>query len=70
MTYRDAVREFKRSHRYLWEMGADYWTAQLEWAIYTDNLCKEGLITEKQWNTWQTPFTYGKPLKLKVTYSA
>lgn len=63
MTYREAVKEFKRTHVDLYMEQVDYWTAQHYWAIYTDGLCKDGVITQKQWNNWSTPFPYGKPLK-------
>ena len=63
MTYRDAVRQFKLEYRNLWEKEVDYWTAQFEWSCYTDSLCKEGLITQKQWSTWETPFPYGQRLR-------
>ena len=26
------------------------------WNNYTDSLCKDGLITERQYNTWTQPF--------------
>lgn len=63
MTYRDAVREFKEAYRDLYDNAVDYWTAQQAWAMFTDGLCKDGIITEKQWNNWETPFPYGKHLK-------
>lgn len=57
MTYKDAVKEFKLS---LHDGDYDYWTIQEMWAAYTDSMCKAGEITQKQWNTWETPFKYGK----------
>lgn len=57
MTYKDAVQEFKRNLR---NGEYDYWTVQEMWAAYTDAMCKAGEITQKQWNTWATPFEYGK----------
>ena len=27
-----------------------------EWNDYTDALCKDGLITSKQYDTWDSPF--------------
>lgn len=62
MTYEQAVREFKSSHA---KGKYDYWTAQLEWSIYTDGLCKDGIITQKQYETWSTPFIYGKHVTFK-----
>ena len=63
MTYRDAVRQFKEAYHDLYEQCADYWLAQLAWSEWTDILCKSGDITQKQFNTWKTPFPYGKHLK-------
>lgn len=63
MTKEQAVKEFKLSHISLYINRVDYWTAQEEWSFYTDSLCKNGIITQKQWNTWTTPFPYGKPLR-------
>ena len=65
MDYKSAVREFERSHRILYLSHVDYWTAQYAWSIFTDNLCKAGFITQKQYNTWKTPFPESKPLKPK-----
>ena len=59
MTYREAVRDFKKAFSFLWEFHEDYWTAQEAWSAYTDSLCKDGQITKKQFNTWRTPFPYG-----------
>ncbi len=57
MTYKDAVKEFKRNLR---NGEYDYWAVQEMWAAYTDAMCKAGEITQKQWSTWATPFEYGK----------
>ncbi|MBO6252319.1 MAG: hypothetical protein J6O49_01515 [Bacteroidaceae bacterium] len=57
MTYKDAVKEFKRNLR---NGEYDYWTVQEMWSAYTDAMCKAGEITQKQWSTWATPFEYGK----------
>lgn len=62
MTKAQAVREFKVAYIGLWINHADYWTAQEAWSFYTDSLCKDGLITQKQWQTWSTPFKYGRRL--------
>lgn len=69
MTYQQAVREFRETNSDLYENEVDYWIAQQAWAFYTDALCKAGQITERQYNTWATPFTYGKPLKVTKRYS-
>lgn len=57
MTKAEAVRQFKES---LYpNKRFDYWTAQQMWAEWTDFLCKEGHITQHQYDTWETPFPYG-----------
>ena len=69
MTYREAVREFQKAYHDLYERQVDYWTAQLAWSEYVDGLCKDGQITQKQYNTWETPFTYAKRLKVRKIYN-
>lgn len=59
MTYIKAVADFKRVYKDLWENHADYWTAFEAWSTYIDSLCKDRQITQKQCNTWSTPFPYG-----------
>ena len=66
MTYREAVRNFKIYNAKLFNSHADYWTGQLCWSSYTDCLCKDGQITQKQYDTWPTPFPYGKHLKPSI----
>lgn len=63
MTKEQAVREFKESHEDLYIRKVDYWTAQLAWSCYMDNLCRDGWITLKQYETWGNPFKYGKRLR-------
>lgn len=63
MTYRDAVKRFHAENpKYCKGSGIDYWSAQLAWSYFTDSLYKNGEITLRQWNNWETPFKYGKPL--------
>lgn len=62
MTYREAVKNFKRDYRRLYIEKSDYWVAQLAWADYVDGLNREGEVTDKQASTWSTPFPYGKRL--------
>lgn len=69
MTYQEAVKEFRYLAEELYVKQVDYWTAQLAWAGYVDSLCKEGRITERQYMTWETPFKYGKRLKMRKVYS-
>ena len=63
MTYREAVKNFKRDYRFLYIKKVDYWRAHEAWAGYVDALNKDGDITDRQAFTWSTPFPYGKPLK-------
>ena len=69
MTYREAVKDFRQLNGKLYEDQVDYWTAQAAWAGYTDTLCKDGWITQKQYDTWKTPFRYGKRLSVERRYS-
>ena len=62
MTYREAVKQFKREYRYLYINKVDYWQAQQEWTFFVDSLNRNGEITDKQASTWSTPFPYGKHL--------
>lgn len=63
MTKAQAVKEFKWQFYQLYVDRVDYWAAQEQWAAYTDALCKNGTITQHQWDTWSTPFPYGKHLE-------
>lgn len=57
MRYEQAVAKFKS----LLNNGEyDYWTIQLMWTEFVDDLCKSGEITQKQFDNWSTPFEYGK----------
>lgn len=69
MTYKEAVRQFREINHALYEQEVDYWTAQEAWAVFIDSLFKDGEITQRQWITWQTPFKYGKKLKVTKRYS-
>lgn len=69
MKYRDAVKMFQQTYSDLYENGVNYWTAQECWANFTDILCKNGDITQKQFETWDTPFKYGKHLRVRKIYS-
>lgn len=66
MDYKTAVREFEDAQRHMYFNHADFWKAQLAWSIFTDNLCKTGVITQRQYDTWLPPFPQGKPLKPKA----
>lgn len=63
MTYEQAVRNFKEMAHDLYERKVDYWTAEQAWAAYVDGLCKDGEITQRQYDRWPTPFKYGRHLK-------
>jgi len=63
MTYDQAVKTFKQNHVNLYLDKVDYWTAFEAWTAYIDGLCKDGEITNKQFESWKTPFEYGKNLK-------
>lgn len=63
MRYLEAKRDFETIYMSFYLKRVDYWTAQEAWAAYVDELCKNGEITQKQYDTWETPFPYGKPLK-------
>ena len=64
MTKAQAYKMFREIYSYLWEEGADYWSAQEMWSFFTDSLCRDGAITQKQFATWSTPFKYGKHLRM------
>lgn len=38
----------------------DYCKVQLEWSGFVDNLNRDGEITDKQRQTWETPFKKGR----------
>lgn len=58
MNYKKAVKEFEEY--YLSNGKYDYCTVQLMWTEYVDGLCKEGEITQKQFDNWTCPYEYGK----------
>lgn len=63
MTKEQAVSIFKEQYIDLYIKKVDYWTAQLAWSTYVDGLCKDGQITQRQYDNWSTPFPYGKSLR-------
>lgn len=63
MRYDVAVKDFERIYIQYYMRHEDYWKAFEAWSAYIDGLCKDGQITQKQFETWQTPFPYGKKLK-------
>ena len=62
MTYEQAVRQFQEIYKDLYIKRVDYWTGQLAWSDYVDNLNRDMVITDRQRNRWETPFRYGKHL--------
>ena len=63
MRYEIAVRDFETIYMNLYLNKVDYWIAQEAWERYKDELCKNEEITQKEYDTWKTPFPYGKNLK-------
>lgn len=63
MTKEQAVRQFRELYADFYVHRVDYWFAQLAWSEYTDTLCRNGEITLKQFESWPTPFKYGKHLR-------
>lgn len=55
MTKREAVAEFKATILPTVPPQDIPWRDQA-WNDYTDYLCKEGLITLRQYETWGSPF--------------
>lgn len=59
MTKQEAINEFTHYHLpcVIAQYGKDDKPALREaWGIYTDQLCKDGKITMKQYETWSNPF--------------
>ena len=70
MQYRQVVKMFRETYADLYEKHVDYWTAFECWSNFIDVMCKNGDITQKQFNTWETPFPYGKRLGYRRVYVA
>lgn len=59
MTKTEAVKYFKENilPSVIERFGTnDKPAVRTEWHYYIDGLCKDGIITEKQYNTWDNPF--------------
>ena len=60
MTKKDALRIFKdvlnSDYVYFAQIRGDKVAMRESWSCYTDGLCKDGEITESQYNTWANPF--------------
>lgn len=61
MTKREIYRMWRNQMQ---EGKYDYWTAQLDWAIFTDQLCKDGVIPGEQWNRLTFPHKYGAHVRI------
>lgn len=62
LTKREAVSIFKEQLRE--RVASGHWTYRAgdvpahrkAWNNFTDSLCKDGIITEKQYETWTNPY--------------
>ena len=54
ITKREALREFRSAIGTT--LNSDVIAKREAWSNYTDSLCKDGLITEKQYREWTNPF--------------
>lgn len=54
MTKQQAEKDFKELYEDVLK-GTDVPAKRFAWSTYTDELCKEGSITQKQYDTWDTP---------------
>jgi hypothetical protein len=61
MTKKEAERDFKENilpwlkNRYERDGKKDAIARMEAWSTFTDELCKEGRITSKQYNNWSVP---------------
>jgi len=60
LTKKDALRAFKNvlnsDYVYYANIRGDKVAMREFWNNFTDMLCKDGEITENQYNTWSNPF--------------
>ena len=57
MTKAEAIRDFRMLYKTFGNYRrGDVVAKRTEWNDYTDALCKEGLITDNQYNNWGNPF--------------
>jgi hypothetical protein len=60
MTKQQVLRDFneniKPSIPRMYDGTLDRIWLNEEWINYTDSLCRDGLITEKQYNNWSSPY--------------
>ena len=57
MTKAEALRDFRQLFKTFGKRG-DAIAKREDWNNYTDSLCKEGLITLKQYENWEQPFKW------------
>lgn len=63
MTQKEAKQEFIESVGPLWIRecrASDKPALQEAWNNFTDRLCKDGRITQRQYDTWLNPFLRGE----------
>ena len=53
LTKAEALRLFKEVDNS--PKGDSVWRREA-WSVYTDSLCKDGYISERQYETWTNPF--------------
>lgn len=57
MTKKAAIQQFASMFpNYKQEAKKDYCKMQLAWSTFVDSLCKDGTITQRQYDTWLAPF--------------
>jgi len=56
MTKAEAMKLFRYIYKTRGYRKGDDTAKRTEWNDYTDALCKDGLITSKQYDTWDQPF--------------
>jgi hypothetical protein len=58
LTKVEAVKQFKESYKeFIQEMKSkkDITALNTQWHMFTDGLCKDGLISQRQYENWMTP---------------
>ena len=56
MTKTEAVKMFRELYKRWGGRRAAPIAKRTEWNDWTDSLCKDGLITDNQYNNWGNPF--------------
>ena len=55
MTKQQAIKDFVSFA--LPNGWGDYWAMQVDWSAFIDGLCKDGAITQRQFDRWGNPCT-------------